>query len=72
MELYPPTTDRETIAKGPGAEAAVYKNLAGAGGFTEEMKLDDPAIARVLKVNPFDNSRFVFMKKRTNRGGVVD
>jgi hypothetical protein len=65
IELYPHTTDKETIAKGPEAEAAVYKNLAGAGGFTEVVKLNDPQIAPILKINPFDNSRFVFRKKRT-------
>jgi hypothetical protein len=29
------------------------------------VNLNDPQIAPVLKINPFDNSRFVFRKKLT-------
>ncbi|MBW2184008.1 MAG: hypothetical protein JRF49_09120, partial [Deltaproteobacteria bacterium] len=59
------TTDKETLAQGPAAESAVYKKLAEAGGFTETVNLNDPQIAPVLKINHFDNSRFVFRKKLT-------
>ncbi|MEE8382662.1 MAG: hypothetical protein V3R78_12395 [Thermodesulfobacteriota bacterium] len=62
IEMYPNTTDREVIAKGPKAEALVYKNLAGAGGFTEALNLDDSQIAHTLKINPFEHSRYAFKK----------
>jgi len=65
IELYPHTTDKEIIEKGPEAEAAVYKNLANAGGFTEELNLDDPQIAHILEVNPFEYSKYIFRKKKT-------
>jgi len=65
IELYPHTTDKEIIEKGPGAEVVVYKNLAEAGGFTEELNLDDPQIAHILEVSPFEDSKYVFRKKRT-------
>jgi hypothetical protein len=63
IELYPHTTDKEIIEKGPEAEAAVYKNLAEAGGFSEKLNLDNPQIAHILKVNPFKYSKYVFRKK---------
>ena len=63
IELYPHTTDKEIIEKGSEAEAVVYKNLAEAGGFTEELNLDDPQIAHILEVNPFEYSKYVFRKK---------
>jgi len=73
IELYPHTTDKETLAQGPAAEAAVYKKLAEAGGFTETVNLNGPQIAPALKINPFDNSRFVFRKKLTaTNSGELD
>ncbi|MBW1840053.1 MAG: hypothetical protein JRI49_08970 [Deltaproteobacteria bacterium] len=60
--MYPHTTDREVIAKGPKAEPLVYKNLAESGGFTEALNLDDPQIAHILKINPFEHSRYAFKK----------
>ena len=62
IEMYPNTTDREVIAKGPKAEALVYKNLAKSGGFTEALNLDDPQIAHILKINLFEHSRYAFKK----------
>jgi len=64
IELYPHTTDKEIIEKGPEAEAAVYKNLAEAGGFTEELNINDPQVAHILEVNPFKYSKYIFRKKR--------
>lgn len=62
IEMYPNITDREVITKGPKAEALVYKNLAEAGGFTETLNIDDPQISHILKINPFEHSRYAFKK----------
>ena len=62
IEMYPHTTDSEVIARGPKAEALVYKNLAESGGFTEALNLDDPRIAHILKINPFEDCKYAFNK----------
>lgn len=74
IELYPHTTDKEIIEKGLKAEAAVYKSLAGEGGFTEVLNLDDPQIAHLLELNPFKSAKYAFKKKgmtNTKRGGRI-
>jgi len=63
IEMYPHTTDKEIIKKGSEAEAAVYKNLSEAGGFTEKVNINDPGLVHILEINPFKYSKYIFRKK---------